>query len=156
MKKSLYITTIGLLCLGLAGCGSTTYADTNGDDVFTLQTITDENIIHLEIGSSGLNYSEEGLSDVTLSSEYSAKDFNGVEQLYTTNFIVPSDVHIYIGHMNVDSGNFKLVAINNDEIIHEFALDTFNEEFTFENLEGSFSVHLAGESAAFSFNIDIY
>lgn len=154
MKKRWILLLALVLCLGLAGCG-TVYEDTNGEDVYTLETITDEEIIGLKTGSSGLNYTEESLGDLAFSSEYSAKNFNGVEQIYLTNLIGPSDVSIYIGNLNVKSGNFKLVAINNDEIIKEFDLDTFNEEFFFEDIKGSFAIHVAGESAAFSFDLEV-
>ena len=155
MKKILGLILVISMCLGIVACG-TEYEDSNGEDNFTLQTITDENIINIDTGASGLSYSEQSVDDVIFSSEYSSKNFNGVEQIYLTNFISPSDVSVYIGHMNVKSGNFKLVVINNDEIIHEFDLDTFAEEFRFENLTGSFSIHVAGESATFEFYIDIY
>lgn len=154
MKKILSAILAAMMCLSLAACG-TEYEDTNGDD-HTLQTITDDNIIALDLGASGLNYSEESLDGVLYSSEYSSKNFNGVEQIYLTNFIGPSDVSVYIGTMSVESGNFKLAVVNNGEIIHEFALDTFNEEFLFEDIEGDFSICVAGESAEFSFYISIY
>ena len=155
MKKMLSVFCVICMCLALVSCG-TEYEDTNGEDNFALQTITDENIINRDIGASGLTYTEEDLGDFLHSSEYSSKNFNGVEQLYLTNFIAPSDIHVYIGHMNVESGNFKLVVINEEEIIHEFDLDTFGETFCFEDLTGAFSIHVAGESAAFDFHIDIY
>lgn len=155
MKKFLNFILVSCMCFALVGCG-TEYEDTNGQDDFSLQTITDENIIHLETGASGLKYSEENLGDIIHSSEYSSKKFNGVEQIYLMDFIGASDIHVYIGHMNVKSGNFKLVAVNNDKIIHEFDLDTFNEEIVFEDITGTFSVHVAGERAAFDFYIDIY
>lgn len=154
MKKILYTALAAVLCFSLCACG-TTYEDTNGENDYTLQTITDENIIHLETGSSGLSYSEFHLGDVTFSKGYSAKNFNGVDQLYTTNYLLPSTVTVYIGTLNISQGNFRLVALNNDEIIYDFPLDAFNETFTFENITGNFSIHLAGESAAFEFYIDI-
>lgn len=98
MKKFLSVFCMICMCLALVGCG-TEYEDTNGADDFALQTITDENIINLDTGASGLTYSEENLGDVLHSSEYSSKNFNGVEQLYLTNFIAPSDIHVYIGHI---------------------------------------------------------
>ena len=77
MKKiTILLAAILYLCFSLAAC-TTAYEDTNGADDFTLQTITDENIIHLETGSSGLNYTEEHLGDIIHSSSYSAKNFNG-------------------------------------------------------------------------------
>ena len=57
--------------------------------------------------------------------------------------------------MNVKKGNFKLAVINNDEIIQEIPVDAFNETYRFEDLTGTFSVHVAGESAAFGFYIDV-
>ncbi len=154
MKKVFLFAVILCLCLSLSACG-TVYEDTNGAEDFTLQTITDENIIHLETGASNLTYREEHLGNLLHSSSYSSKNFNGVEQIYLTGFWGTSDIHVYIGHMNVTSGNFKLVAINNDKIIHEFALDTFGEDFYFEDLTGDFSIHVAGESAAFDFHIEV-
>lgn len=154
MKKFLPVILVFCLCLALTGCGPE-YEDTNGEDDFTLQTITDEDIIHLSTGASGLTYTEQNLGDFLHSSEYSSKNFNGVEQIYLTSFIGKSDIEIYIGHMNVESGNFKLVIINNDEIIQEIERDTFNETFYFEDLKGDFSIHVAGESAKFDFHIDV-
>lgn len=154
MKKLLSLILVGVMCLVLVACGKE-YEDSNGEDDFSLQTITDENIINLETGASGLTYTEQNIGALH-SSEYSSKNFNGVEQIYLTDYIGKSDVYVYIGHMNVKSGNFKMVAINNDEIIHEFDLDAFGEEIYFEDIKGPFSIHVAGESAAFDFYIDIY
>ena len=154
MRKFILLFLTVCLTMTLSAC-LTQYEDTNGADDFSLQTITDQNIINLDIGASGLTYTQENLGDLISSSEYSSKNFNGVEQIYLTNFLLPSDIEVYIGHMNVKQGNFKLVVVNNDEIIHEFALDTFGETFRFEDITGSFSIHVAGESAAFGFYIDI-
>lgn len=155
MKKIMSLLLAAAMCFGLAGCG-TVYEDTNGEDDYTLQTITDENIIALDIGASGLSYSEDSLDGATISSEFSAKSFNGVERIFFANYILPSDVCVYIGTMDVRSGNFKLAVVNDDEIIHEFAPDTFGETFYFEDITGDFSICVAGEDAAFSFFIDVY
>ena len=153
MKKWISLLLCVCLCLFVTGCG-TQYEDTNGAEDFTLQTITDESIINLDVGASGFSYTEEEFAGIS-SSEYSSKNFNGVTQIYLTNFLLPSDIEVFIGHMNIKSGNFKLVAINNDEIIYEFPLDAFGDTFRFEDLSGSFSIHAAGESAAFEFHLSI-
>lgn len=142
------------MCLLLAGCG-TEYEDTNGAEDFSLQTITDENIINLDLGASGVAYTEEDLGGLIQSSEYSSKKYNGVERIFLTNYLGASDMEVYIGHMNVKSGNFRMVLINNDEIIYEFPLDAFAESFYFEDLKGAVSIHIAGENAAFEFYIDV-
>ena len=101
-----------------------------------------------------MGYSETKIGGI-VSKEYSSKNFNGVEQIYHTSFILPSDVMIYVGHLNVKSGNFKIAVINNDKIIDEIPLDSFSETFYYENLEGDFSVHLAGESAKFEMFLEV-
>ena len=111
MKKLLSIILMCCMCFALTGCGPE-YEDTNGEDNYKLQSITDDDIIHLATGASGLTYKETNVAGLH-SSEYSSKNFNGVEQLYLTSFIAKSNVEIYIGHMSVESGNFKLVVINN-------------------------------------------
>ncbi|MBQ8564038.1 MAG: hypothetical protein IJ443_09160 [Firmicutes bacterium] len=154
MKKLLSILLVCLLCTAMTGC-STTYEDTNGPDDYTLQTITDENIINLDIGASGLVHKETTLFGFT-SEEYYSDNFNGVEPLHLTNFILPSDIQIYVSYVTVNSGNFRMVVVNEDKIIHEFVPGTFNETIRFENLKGSFAIHVAGESADFEMFFDTY
>lgn len=153
MKKSWALLLAAVLVFALAACG-TEYADTNGDDDFTLQTITDENIVKLDLGASGLTYSEQDFGFGVISTEYYSKNFNGVEEIYLTNYLLPSSFYIYVGYLNVSSGNFKLAVVNNDEIIREIPIGTFGEQIYFENIQGSFAIRLAGESAAFELNID--
>lgn len=151
--KKLWVVLAMCMCFTLVGCGEE-YEDTNGPQDYTLQTLTDENIIKRDVGASGLAYEESDIAGLK-SSEYSAKNFNGVEEIYITNFIFESDIEFYIGHLNIKSGNLRIVAINDDEIIYDFPLDAFNETVRFENLKGTFSVRIAGESAAFDMHIDV-
>ena len=153
MKKLLSLLLVVLMVLALPACG-TKYEDTNGDDNFALQTITDEDIIHLRTGSSGMNYREESLG-IMSSQEYSSKNFNGVDQLFLTNYIAGSDVTVSVGYINVTAGNFRMVVINNDEIIFDVPLDSAAEAYVFEDIKGSFSIHAAGESAAVEFNFSV-
>ena len=141
MKKLLSLLLSFLMVLALSACG-TEYEDTNGADNFELQTITDEDIIHLKTGASGLSYSESSIGGIT-SSEYSSKNFNGVEQLYQSNYILDSDVVVNISYINVTAGNFRMVVINNDEIISDIRLDSFGEIYTFEDVNGAFSIHVS-------------
>lgn len=154
MKRIMSLILVLSMCFMLTACGEE-YEDTNGEDNFSLQTITDENIINRDIGASGLGYEEISVGDIT-STEYESNNFNGVEELYLTNFIGKSDIHVYIGHLNVESGNFRLVVINDDKIIKDIPLDAFGETFYFEDLKGTFAIRVAGESAKFDFHIEVY
>ena len=153
MKKVLSLVFVILMVLSLAACG-TKYEDTNGDDNYALQTITDEDIIHLRTGSSGMSYQEESVG-IMSGSEYSSRNFNDVDQLFLANYIGNSDVMRSIGYLNVTAGNFRMVVINNDEIIFDVPLNSAAEAFIFEDINGSFSVHVAGESAAVEFNFSV-
>ena len=149
MKRILLLICVVLLML--TGC--TTYEDTNGDNP-SLQTITDENIILKDIGASGLAHTEMDLGFLH-SEEYSSKNFNGVEEIFLTNYIWASEVTVYVGHMNLKSGNFKLAIVLNDEILFEVPLDAFAEFYTFENVKGTFAIRAAGESANVEFYIEV-
>lgn len=126
--------------------------DTNGEDNFTLQTITDENIINRDIGAMGLNESKDSISNTTT---YSSNKFTGVEEIYGTN-IVGNRFDITINHARVDKGNFKIVLLENDEIVHEFKLNELTQTFTLENPLGYVALRIAGESADFQFDYHLY
>ena len=79
--------------------------DTNGADNYSLQTITDSNIINRDVGAMGLNIHKSAVSDVTT---YSSEKFTGVEEIYGTN-IWGNRLEITVNHARVDSGNFKIV-----------------------------------------------
>ena len=155
MRKQMHLCFICMLCLCLMACTKAEkYEDTNGPDNYKLQTITDREIIERSVGASGWGYSETKIAGV-VSKEYSSKNFNGVEQLYLTSFLLPSDVMIQVGHINVKSGNFRIVVINEDKIIDEIPLDTFGETLYYRDLKGDFAVHVAGESAAFEMFLEV-
>ena len=154
MRKRFMLISMILFAILLFGCSTEKYEDTNGADNYTLQTITDENIVKMNVGGAGMSRSETKLGPIT-SVEYSSKNFNGVYEIDQTNFILPSDVSVYVGHMNVKSGNFKLAIVNDDAVIFEIPLDSFGDTYYFEDLKGHFAIRAAGESAAVEFFVEM-
>lgn len=157
MKKLLYVICVLGLLFSVTACG-VEIEDTNGADDYSLATITEDNIINMDLGASGYSISpgadeQENLSELTT---IKGKSFSGVAEIYSTNFIMKSDLCIYIGTMNVKEGNFKLMVLVNDEIVHEFELDEFNETYTLEDVKGYVSIRMAGESANFKYEIQAY
>ena len=122
--------------------------DTNGADNFGLQTITDSNIINRDVGAMGLEKSTDAISNTTT---YSSKKFTGVEEIYGTN-IWGNRFEITINHARVDSGNFKIVLLEDDRIVHEFELNELTQTYVLENPDGYISLRIAGESADFMFD----
>ncbi|MBQ8209568.1 MAG: hypothetical protein IJZ35_03170 [Clostridia bacterium] len=125
--------------------------DTNGADNYSLQTITDENIINSDIGAMGLKIHNGIISDTTT---YSSDKFTGVEEIYGTN-MVANRFEITVYHAQVNSGNFKIVLLEDDEIVHEFKLNELMQTYVLENPSGHISLKIAGESADFQLEYSI-
>lgn len=125
--------------------------DTNGAENFELQTITDANIINMDI--SALNY-KESAGIITNTTTYSSDKFTGVAEIYGIN-LVGNRFVITVNHARVDSGNFKIVLLEDDEIVHEFKLNELTQTFTLENPSGYISLRIAGESADFQFDYSL-
>ena len=155
MKKWMNLFVCGCLCFCLVGCGET-YEDTNGADDYSLQTITDENILNMDLGSSGIAYSEESAGGIIAGQEYSASNFNGVYEIYTTSYLGNSEVMVSVDGLQVNSGNLRIVVVYEGEIIKDIPLDSTSQTVTFEDISGDFSVRIAGESANFVCNITVY
>lgn len=120
--------------------------DTNGA-TFQLQQITDSNIINMDIGALNVSKTKTPLSET----EYSSDKFTGVYDIFTTD-IVGNRFDVTLFNTVVNSGNFKVVLIHNDEIVHEFKLNELMQTYTLENPHGAVSLRIAGESADFEFS----
>ncbi len=126
--------------------------DTNGADNYNLQQITDYNIINMDIGALNLKESTDSISNTTT---YSSDKFTGVAEIYKNN-IKGNRFDITINHAQVDSGNFKIVLVHNDEIVHEFKLNELMQSYTLEKPNGTVALRIAGESADFMFDYHLY
>ncbi len=134
------------------GNGMEHIEDTNGAENFALQTITDENIINKDIGAiGGPNMSTDNISNTTT---YSSKKFTGVAEIYGVD-ITTTSMDITVNHASVTEGNFKLVLLVDDEIVHEFKLNELSQTYTLEKPSGYVSLVIAGESANFEFDYHI-
>lgn len=125
--------------------------DTNGADNYSLQTITDENIINQDTGAMGLKIHSGVVSDTTT---YSSDKFTGVEEIFGEN-MVANRFEITVYHAQVNSGNFKIVLLEDDEIVHEFKLNELMQTYVLENPSGYVSLRIAGESADFTLEYSI-
>ncbi|MBE6776050.1 MAG: hypothetical protein E7543_07670 [Ruminococcaceae bacterium] len=128
------------------------HEDTNGADNYKLQQITDYNIINMDIGALNLKESTDSITNTTT---YSSDKFTGVAEIYMNN-IKGNRFDITINHAQVNSGNFKIVLVHNDEIVHEFKLNELMQSYTLENPNGTVALRIAGESADFMFDYYLY
>lgn len=122
--------------------------DTNGADDYSLQTITDENICKLDIGAMNITEYEELIGETVT---YKSDCFTGVYEVFRENMIT-NRFEIVVNHAKVSSGNFKMVLCVDDEIVHTFTLNELTQNFVLENVKGTISLRIAGESANFQFD----
>ena len=152
MKKALpAILAVVILAVGifwLLGDDIEHIPDTNGDDNYTLEVITDENIIALDTGSLGVS---QQWDSITNTESYSSKCFTGVYEIFYEN-IITNRYEVTVNHAKVTGGNFKMVLLVNDEIVHTFTLNELTQTYILENVKGTVSLRIAGESAEFMFD----
>lgn len=150
MKKALSIIMILVLAITLTGCG-VEILDENGPDNFNLATITKENIVDLDLGASSYSMSpgSEDEDYMTSMTKFKGKEFSGVAEVYGTNLVGKSDITVYLDNIAVDSGNFKVLVLLDDEIVHEFNNQEMFQECELKDVKGYVSVRIAGETADF-------
>ena len=126
--------------------------DTNGADNFELQQITDENICKMDIGALNISESEDIIGETVT---YKSNKFTGVSEVFYEN-IITNRFEITINHARVDAGNFKMVLCVDDEIVHTFTLNELSQTYVLEDVRGTVSLRIAGESAKFQVDYIVY
>lgn len=123
--------------------------DTNGADNYALTTITDQQIIDKSVGALNVSIATDTMSGmVTVSSD----KFTGVYEILSTNYIGASDFDLRLYDFAVTSGNFKLCVVHDGEIAAVLAPEQL-VDCRLNDISGSVSLVIAGESAEFSFSI---
>ena len=126
--------------------------DTNGADDFSLQTITDENIISMDFGCvGGPTISRNSLFGNTV--KFSSDKYTGVSEILYDNIVIgESDFTVNLSSFEVTGGNFKMMVVCNDEIVATLEPGE-NVTYCLEDVSGYVSLRIAGESASFSFTM---
>lgn len=124
--------------------------DANGPDNYALAVITDENIIKQDMGALNVKKSTGLLNDGIT---FSSKKFSGVHRVFVTNFFLNSDFHMELAGFWVNDGNFRMCIVNEGKIIADVEPGMF-PEVLLHDLNGSFELVIAGESADFEFTLD--
>lgn len=124
-------------------------ADTNGAEDFTLQTITDEDIINNDMGSY------KPMSMVSKPGGYlkfSSDEFSGVYEIYYDIYLGTSDFVVNLENFQVTDGNLKMCVVYDGKVV-EVIEPAESVRYCLEDVKGEVSLMLAGESAAYSFEI---
>lgn len=159
MKKVLCMVLAMGFAILATGCGGTDVSieDTNGYTNFNLTQITDENIINQDIGASKVNQTPPaGETDLTTLTEFQSDNYSGVTEIYSAHMDGTSGLIIDVSLLEVYDGNFRLCVVHDGEIVYDFTLNEMYESCEFGVIEGDVSVVMAGESANFLLNIEIW
>ncbi len=145
MKKISRFILLLILLLTLTGCVEH-IEDTNGADNFSLETITDQDILNgfptISVRQSKVRKNNEY--------KYSVKKITGVEEVFKGSF-KKENVAITI-NTSVEEGNARIVLVYKNQIIKQFMLNADNQVFSMINVDGEIKIIVAGESA--KINID--
>lgn len=126
--------------------------DLNGADDFTLQTITDGNIEHMNVDAFGSEINTDKSSNITTCF---SKKFTGVDEVFCRYCIGPH-LTITINNLQVTQGNLRVVALLDEKIIHEFSLNEAEQTIDLKDLNGFVSIRIAGESACYQFDYSYF
>ena len=129
--------------------------DANGPDDYSLATLTDADILADSrefVGGPNRNTGRiylPGGWELSDGVELYSEEFSGVADILWSDYILPSDFCLNIDSFTVTGGNFRMVVINNGQIIAEIEPGE-NIQCRIDGLTGYTVVRIAGESAAFS------
>lgn len=137
MRKIITIITLFLFALILTSCSE--YKDTNGEDDYTLQSITDDEIV------DDSNYSVIGSFRNVIKNKgsYRVKKINGVFTIDTFS----KGTYTFTVDFKVSKGNAKLVLCDDDEIIYEFTVNQDSQSYTISS-STRFYLKVAGENSS--------
>ena len=122
------------------------FEDKNGPDDFTLETITEEDILN---GYSVVSV-KQSLVRKNNEYKYSVKKLSGVEEIFKGSF-KDEDVAITLD-TSVESGNAQIVLVYKGMILKRFLLNSENQVFSMTGLNGEIKILVAGESAKVNVN----
>ncbi len=157
LKKVLLVAGVAVFIavalLWIFGSGLKHIEDTNGPDNYALTTITDQDIIQNKMGAlTPVTVREALIGDAK---HFESNKFTGVSELLYNNYVLPSDVVFSINTLSVTEGNFRMVVVHDGKIVAEIKPNSEEliQEVRLENVTGYVSVRIAGESAAYSFQM---
>lgn len=84
---------------------------------------------------------------------FKSDKFSGVYRVFQTNFFFDSDFLMDVAGFWVNSGNFRMCIVNDGKIIATVEPGMF-ATCELSDLNGSFELVIAGESADFEFTLD--
>lgn len=143
----------------LANPGPEHIEDTNGAGNYSLQTITEQDVIEQKMGARGTVNERKTHIDVagwnaSNCIKYSSQNFTGVYLLHTETLFKGSDIYVSLAEFEINEGNFAFYVVFDGDVVGKVEpSDNALAEFRLDNVEksGELEYVIAGESANFTF-----
>jgi hypothetical protein len=143
MNKKIAILFISLLLCAVFLCSCVHIADTNGEEDYSLGTLTEDDIINSN-DFQAMGSLKEGIQGGV--TRYTAKRLSGV---YTVGNVYSKNSSCLTirSTVTLESGNVRICLVQNGEIVCDIPVGE-NMETKIENPSGKYQLRVAGESAS--------
>ena len=96
--------------------------DTNGADNYSLQSITEQDVVDQKMGARGTVREIEAHIEIAGWSvsdgiRYSSDKFTGVDMIYSTTLFKGSDIHVTLAEFEIKEGNFAFYIVFDGEVV---------------------------------------
>lgn len=145
----LAVIVVAVCVFMFLGDGLEHIEDINGTEDYSLTMITDQQIVDKRVGALNVRTQTGLLSGMV---EVSSNKFTGVYEVVYDHYIAPSDFVLNLYGFTVTSGNFKMCVVQEGKIVDVLEPGEF-VEYQLEDVTGTVSLVIAGESAEFCFQM---
>lgn len=150
MKRYWIFGLILAICLGLVACGQ--IEDTNGEQDYSLATITEEQLVKGTNSSSKVGFLHTQIND---SHTFKVNKFSGVEAIESVRATESTKSITFLVESTRKSGNLFVYVRCDGQIVGEFEIGA-RDDLVIENpAPGKYELCVAGESASYELSVTI-
>ncbi len=150
MKRYWIFGLILAMCLGLVACGQ--IEDTNGQDDYSLATITEEELVKGTNSSSKVGFLHTQIND---SHTFKVSKFSGVEAIESVRATENTKSITFLVESTRTSGNLYVYVRCDDQIVGEFEIGARDDLVIESPAPGKYELCVAGESASYELSVTI-
>ena len=150
MKRYWIIGLILAMCLGLVACGQ--IEDTNGEQDYSLATITEEQLVKGTNSSSKVGFLHTQINN---SHTFKVNKFSGVEAIESVRATESTKSITFLVESTRNSGNLYVYVRCDGQIVGDLEIGT-KDDLVIENpAPGKYELCVAGESASYELSVTI-
>lgn len=150
MKRYWIIGLILAVCLGLVACGQ--IEDTNGENDYSLATLTNEDLLKGASSSTQVGFLHTQINDTHT---VKVSKFSGVEVLESVRATESIKSITFLVECTRKSGNLYVYVRCDGQIVGDFEIGAKDELVLDNPAPGKYELCVAGESASYELSVTI-